>query len=372
MTAGSWVRAPRWLAPLFVALVPALGAQTLPEIGARIAPQFHSYSIDAPSNTTIREFSIPLFVLVPVTPQLTFDLGTAYARAHVEATTDGRKTTSDITGLTDTQIRANYVIGNDFVVLTAGVNLPTGQSHVTTGQLPAASLIGSDFLALPISNMGTGFGETGGVVVARPVADWNVGAGFRMRRTQRYDPFDVDGAPLRYQPGNEYRLRVGADRAIGTGRVTMGFTYSTFGNDELAGSIYNTGNRYITHVAFNDDVGRGALGIVAWNLYRTAGTLADSSYLGHENISNAAISYGITVGSALIEPNLETRGWVQAGAPTSLLTTFGVRSTLDVGGFAVLPGVGFSVGRVAAHDADGAHAKATLKGFHATLAIRVR
>jgi hypothetical protein len=364
----------RWsFLPLQFIVASSLAAQSSGEITARLAPQFHSYSIDAPSNTTIREFSIPLFVVVPVTRELTVDVGTAYARSHVEQTTFGKTTTSDIAGLTDTQLRANYVLGNDFIVLTAGLNLPTGQSRVTIDQVLAAGLIGSDFLAFPISSMGTGFGETGGIAVARPVADWNVGAGFSMRRTEHYDPFDLGGGTsLRYQPGNEYRARVGADRAVGTGRVTLGFTYSTFGNDELAGSIYNTGNRYITQFAFSDDVGPGKIGIGAWNLLRTAGTLADSAFLGHENISNAALSYGIIVGETLVEPNVEARAWVQQGAATSLLTTLGVRSQLNVGGLAVLPGIGYSLGRVAAQDLSGSNTTATLTGWHATLAIRVR
>lgn len=364
----------RWCSlPLLFAVTSSVSAQTIGEITARIAPQFHSFSIDAPSNTTIREFSVPLFVLVPVTRALTFDLGTAYARSHVEQTTFGNKTTSDIAGPTDTQIRANYMLGNDFVVLTAGVNLPTGQSRVKLDQALAAGLIGSDFLAFPISNMGTGFGETGGIAVARPFAEWNVGAGFSMRRTERYDPFDVGGgASLRYQPGNEYRVRIGADRAVGTGRVTVGFTYSTFGNDELAGSIYNTGNRYITQVVFDNDIGPGRIGVVAWNLFRTAGTLADSTFLGHENISNVALVYGVHVGQTLIEPNVEVRAWVQEGSATSALTTLGVRSQLDVGGFTMVPGVGFSLGRVAAQNPNGADATATLTGLHVTIAIRVR
>jgi hypothetical protein len=347
---GRW-----WFIPLLLAVGSSLSAQSS-EISARVAPQYHSYTIDAPSNTKIGEFSIPLFVVVPVTPALTFDLGTAYAHARVEQTALGKSTTSSIAGLTDTQIRANYVLGNDFVVLTAGVNLPTGQSRVTTGQLTAASLVGSDFLGFPISNMGTGLGETG----------------FSMRRTEEYDPFDVGGTTFRYQPGNEYRARVGADRAVGTGRATFGFTYSTFGNDELAGSVYNTGNRYISQATYNNDVGPGRIGVVTWNLFRTAGTLADSSFLGHENISNAALSYGIHIGSALFEPNVETRVWVQEGASTSFATTIGVRSELDAGRFAVLPGVGYSLGRVAAQDATGLRTTATLTGLHATLAIRVR
>jgi hypothetical protein len=49
-----------------------------------------------------------------------------------------------------------------------------------------------------------------------------------------------------------------------------------------------------------------------------------------------------------------------------------VRSQLDVGGFTLVPGVGFSLGRVAAQNQNGTDANATLSGVHATLAIRIR
>jgi hypothetical protein len=350
----------------------ALGAQSVSDIGARTAPQFHSYTIDAPTNLKVNEFAVPLFVLVPLTPSFSFDIGTSYARSHVEQTTLGKTATSDISGLTDTQVRANYMIGTDFIVLTAGVNIPTGQSSVPQSKLVAASLIGSDFLSFPISNMGTGFGGTGGIALARPMGDWNVGAGVSVRRSAQYDPFDAAGGiALHYQPGNEYRARVGLDRAVGTGRASIGVTYSAFGDDQLAGSVYNTGNRYLTQAGFNNTLGAGQLSIGVWDLFRTAGTLADGSALDHENIANAAVSYGFAVGSATIEPNVEGRTWSQAGSSTSVLGTFGLRSQMGVGGMSVIPSVGFSVGRLAAQDA-GVNTTASLTGFHATLAIRLR
>jgi hypothetical protein len=349
-------------------------AQSVTDIGARLAPQFFSYTADSPSNLKISEFALPLFVIVPVAPSLTFDVGTAYAQARVQQTAAGQTATSSISGLTDTQVRANYVLGTDFVVLTAGVNLPTGQSKVTTQELPAASLIGSDFLSFPISNMGTGLGGTGGIAIARPLGDWNLGFGASMRKSAGYNPLDANGGPvLHYQPGNEYRARVGVDHPLGTGRVTLGVTYSTFGDDNLAGSIYNTGNRYLTQLSLDNTVGVGHLTIVGWNLLRTAGTLADSTAIPHDNITDAGVSYGIPVGSATVEPNVEGRAWMQSpGVATSFLTTLGLRMTLVGGGFAFLPSVGYSFGQLAAQDAASANVTATLTGFHAMLAIRVR
>lgn len=351
-----------------------LSAQSIGDIGARIAPQFHSYKIGTPTNETISEFALPLYVLVPVTSSLNFDLGTAYAQSRVDQTaSDGKKTSSTISGVTDTQVRANYVIGTDFIVLTAGVNLPTGKSTVATDQQLAAGLIGSDFLAFPISNMGTGFGGTGGLAIAEPVGDWSLGAGVSMRKSAAYDAFsDGNGARFHYQPGNEYRARVGLDRGVGTGRFTVGLTYSTFGNDNLAGSIYNTGNRWLTQLGFNNSYGPGEVTLTAWNLYRTAGTIADSSYLPHENIADAALSYGMTVGSSIIEPNVEGRLWSPVGSQTSALATLGIRSQMQVLGLTMLPSVGYSFGQLGAQDANGLNTTATLTGFHASLAIRLR
>jgi len=349
-----------------------LRAQSVYDIGARIAPQFHSYTVAAPSNLKVNEFAVPLFVVVPLTPLFTIDVGTSYARSHVEQTVLGKTTTSEISGLTDTQIRGHYVIGTDFIVLTAGVNVPTGRSTIPESKVIAASLIGSDFLSFPISNMGTGFGGTGGIALARPLGEWNVGVGVSVRRSSQYDPVDVGGGPaLHYQPGNEYRARIGVDRPVGTGRATFGVTYSAFGDDQLAGSVYNTGDRYFTQFDLNNSLGVGELSLSAWDLFRTTGTLADGTALDHENIVNAALSYGVRVGPATIEPNIEGRSWMQPGSSTSLMGTFGVRSQMAVGGMAVMPSVGFSVGRLAAQD-NAVNTTASLTGFHATLAVRLR
>jgi hypothetical protein len=359
---------------LALTLSSAAGAQSIGQISARIAPQFHAYDVQSPSDLKISEFSVPVFVLVPVSQALSFDIGSAYARAEVRQRTSGQLPTSSVGGLTDTQLRANYTFGTDFIVLTGGVNLPTGKSTVTAEQRLAAGLIGSDFLSFPISNMGTGFGGTGGVAVARPIGDWNIGFGASLRHAASYDPFDANGgATLHYQPGNEYRVRGGIDRTVGTGRLAFGLTYSTFGNDNLAGSIYNTGNRWLTQAGYNNSVGVGELTFAGWNLFRTAGTLADSSYLPHEDIANAAISYAIPMGAMLVEPNVEGRTWVQGGGmPTSFLGTFGLRSQMPLLGMALIPSVQYSLGRLAAQTQAGVETTAAMKGWHATLALRGR
>lgn len=363
----------RFLLVAVIAAASTASAQSSFDVGARVAPQFHSYELKSPSNTKISEFSLPVYVMLPVTSRLSFDVGTSYTHAEVKFG-DG-SATSSISGLTDTQLRANYTLGSDFVVLTAGVNIPTGQSTVNVDQLAAASLIGNDFLAFPISNMGTGFGGTGGIAVARPFGDWSVGIGASARKSASYEPFDASTGvgDRHYQPGNEYRIRGGVDRAFGTGRFNLGLTYSKFGDDDLGGSIYNTGDRWLSQIGLNNNFGPGMLSLVGWDLFRKSGVLVDGSTTGHENILAGALAYGVQSGSTtVIEPNIEARLWSQSeGIPSSTMATLGLRSQFSLIGYAISPSVGYSIGSFGA-GVSGSSVTSDLTGWHATLGIRLR
>jgi hypothetical protein len=352
------------LTALALATAGSLGAQTV-----RLAPQFVSYKVEAPAEFTLSEFAIPVFVAVPLGQRMTFDVGSAWASARLERTTAGTKTTSSISGPTDTQVRLNATFGGDFLVLTAGANLPTGRSTATPEEQPAAGLMGSDFLSFPVSNMGTGAGATGGIAIARPIGSWNLGVGGSFRRSAAYNPYETgDGTALpRYQPGDEYRVRAGIDRPFGTGQIQIGVTYSRFGDDEISGSIYNTGDRWLTQGV----IANGNLTIVAWNLFRTAGTLTDGSISEKENITNGMLSYGLNVLGGRIEPSVEVRSWQQIEKPTGLLGTASLRFETSVAGFAVVPSVGYSVGRLATQS-DTGFTTANLTGLRGTLIIRVR
>src|SRR5205809_7371673 len=137
--------------------------QAAAQAGARLGPQFVSYKLGDPSNVTITETAVPVFVFMPVKSGLTLDIGSAFAMASVKSTVNGQTRESKISGPTDTQIRATMNLGSDMVLLTAGINVPTGKSTADTSEQMAAALIGNDFLVFPISSMGSGFGGAGGL-----------------------------------------------------------------------------------------------------------------------------------------------------------------------------------------------------------------
>src|SRR3954467_10815449 len=77
---------------------PSASAQSVLDGELRFAPQYQQYQIHAPADETISELAVPLFVTIPAGSRLTFDVGTAYARARVAS----GDSVSEINGLTDT------------------------------------------------------------------------------------------------------------------------------------------------------------------------------------------------------------------------------------------------------------------------------
>ena len=348
------------------------GASVLPAQGVwrssvRLAPQFHSYDLKTPLNEKISSFSLPMFYIYPVTDKLTLDLGTSFAMASVKRYDELGTTTiseSEMSGLTDTQLRASYAFGQDAVVVTTGVNLPTGSATVDPDQIDAATRIGSDFLLFPISGFGSGLGFTGGVALAKPVGVWNLGFGTSVRYSGEYEPYrDASGVPQKFTPGPEYRARFGADMPYGTGRMSFGLTYSKFGDDKANAATATSGDRYIAQFTMNNSLRDNVdYSFVAWNLYRTSGILINGSTAPVGNLTNALLAFGVRApGNVRVEPSIETRFWAQEKTVGSFLMNFGMRFSIDRGNWAVVPGFGFSMG---------AMETATLTGFRTSLGMR--
>ena len=348
------MRATSVLVGIGLAVAPAtMLAQSVLDGSIRLAPQYMTYDIGAPIGMRVSQLAIPLAVVIPVRRGVTIDIGTAWASAEVR----GGEMHSSIAGLTDTQVRASWTLGTDAVVLTAGMNVPTGRATVTEQQIDAAGLIGNDFLAFPISNMGTGFGGTGGVAVARPAGAWNVGIGASLRYSGRYEPFEIGGQRAQYEPGNEYRLRAGADRALFGGRVSVGATLAMFGDDAAGGTTYSTGNRYIMQGAWLGTLRGLDVAVAGWNLTRGHGETV-SGFAPWENISNLAVAATFDALGTRMEPSIEVRTWMRdagerasglhRGLNVGRMASIGLRTEARFAGVLITPSIGYSIGGVQA------------------------
>jgi hypothetical protein len=334
------------LAAVLVAIPAAAHAQGLSDATFRAAPQFASYSFDLDgAKTSISQFAVPIAVLIPINDRLTFDLGTAFATASFDG--DGVEKSS-ISGLTDTQLRLNYALAGNTIIVTAGINLPTGQYKIAEDKIGAAGQIGNDFLAFPISSFGNGFGGTGGVAYARNAGAWNVGLGASLRKSFEFDAFDAGGSTVTFTPATEFRVRAGADREITDGRVALGLVLSQFGDDTCDGcdgataTTFATGTRIIAQFGLDRTIGDKQLYVGGWILHRGEGERLGGT-APSENIENFLVALGLNVGSTFLEPNVELRLRQSDGESGSLFYG-GVRTRLQSGSLEFSPSLSVGFG----------------------------
>ena len=285
-----------------------------------------SYSIEDGPET--RQFAFPIAFAMPVTERLSLDIGTYYASTKADDNT--------ISGLTDTQVRASYVFGRDAVVATMMVNLPTGKSQ-TVAESFTTGAVAPNFLSFPVNVYRTGASVTGGIAAATELGGWNVGLATSLKYSGEYEPFS-DSDSTTYSPGAEARFKLGLERLLGSSRLTFGFTFSTFGNDDftnIGGSSaqYQPGSRIVGELALAFLAGRGTVTGYVWNYHRSA---ADGGVANKENIFSLGATGSWPIGSMRLEPLAEARFWSPEdgsgrlfGAGAALQAPLGERFTIS-------------------------------------------
>ena len=189
---------------------------------------------------SIREFSIPLVFILPVGKRLSLDLVTGSGFAALD-----RGTSSSLNGLTDTKIRASYIVGEEVALLTIGLSTPTGKTELDAEEQEVSSFLSQNALRFRTPNFGQGLDTNVGVATAKKIGEivFGLGAGYLVKGefTPRV------GGP-KYTPGNELSLTAGLDRKVmdGDGKVTLDVSYTLYGEDEQDGSkAFQSGNKIL-------------------------------------------------------------------------------------------------------------------------------
>ncbi len=311
---------------LLVALAaPRLPAQTASDPESRSATlggEFREVKIgEGTSRTTVRQWAVP-FGASFTRGRIGFDVGSAFASSQLVIGANDRT----VSGLTDTQVRGSYTFGRDAVVASVVLNLPTARSKAPAADFPVQGAISSSFFGFPVNSYGNGFSATAGLAAAVPAGSWNLGVAGSVRVSGRYTPYVDAGGPLTYKPGVEGRIRAGLDRIVGRSRVTAGFTWSTFGTDQLAAGtttagLYQPGPRWLAEGLAAVPVGtKSRLAFSAWHYQRNAGDSVGVVVPNSERLS----SIGVVLHSELsrsvgVRLGVDGRLWHQGDADGTLV-----------------------------------------------------
>lgn len=351
---------------LAAATAVSAGAQGTGDLSVITGPQFTSYTIGSSTTAkTVAQLSLPFAVIVPLTERFSLDVSTNWAQSTVSSSGTA---SSRISGLTDTQLRINWSLG-ERTVLTLGANVPRRMYKAPDKQQEAAGQVASPFLLYPVSSMGSGLGTTAGLAQAMSFGEWNVGLGASVRVSSPFDAYQVQTRVLRFEPGSEARVRVGVDRAFGDVRFTAGATYSMFTDDKADSTTFATGGRALGQAALAIPTSSGEWTLSAWDLYRGQGQQSGGS-APWENIVNGNLTYGFDWNGVFVQPSLEGRAWMRDYEKAGMLGTASVRFRFRFGLFdnlSVNPTVSYSLGNVYASTTP-----LDVQGFRALLLLRWR
>ena len=206
---------------------------------------FKTWKFEGASGVTrFTQTAFPVVYRFPLSNRLGVDFVTSpfLSKAQKPAGDDVK-----FNNVTDTLVRASYLIGNNLALLTFGVGLPTGQTELSSDELLLSGLAANRPLDYPVSSFGTGLTLVAGLAVAQPVGSWVIGFGAGYAFRQEYDA-TVSGTAFTVNPGNELNLTFGLDREFADGRTKFSadLIYTNYSEDKSEGeAVFEAGDKFV-------------------------------------------------------------------------------------------------------------------------------
>jgi hypothetical protein len=208
---------------------------------------YNSWSLENPVSGEDEDFSQRTLLLYGFMP-LRDNFEARYSIATASNSLEMRRGEDELAGLGDLRVQLSHSFYSDRLLLSAGVNLPTGKQELDTEEeLRVIEFLSRDYLSLPFRRYGEGAGFNllaGGAAELVPV---KCGATASYYYTGTYTPYSGFGD---YNPGNT--LSVGASAGMAADRIsyTARLNYAVSGSDQLDGSdIYKQGARFTTYLS---------------------------------------------------------------------------------------------------------------------------
>lgn len=177
---------------------------------------------------TLSQFYIPVSGMVPLKDNLEMQvyLGTT------SNTFDLQLVEANLSGLTDLSLQVNQSLYGDQVLVSGGVNIPTGKTNMTLGGQDSEwwvmEALSQDYLNLPSRKLGTGFGANLLVGGAAKAGEFRLGGTVSYQFSASYEPYEAAGD---YNPGDAFAVSGSVDRAFDKTTVSASGRYTAYMTD---------------------------------------------------------------------------------------------------------------------------------------------
>ncbi|MBN2070976.1 MAG: hypothetical protein JW814_05915 [Candidatus Krumholzibacteriota bacterium] len=190
---------------------------------------YNNWSLDVPGGekTVISQYTFAFSGFLP----LRDNFEARYYLASGSNNLDMGSEEADISGLGDLRIQLSHSFVKDQVLLSAGVNLPTGKRKLDpVDERAIIEFLSYDFLSLPMRRYGEGLGfnlQAGG---AKEIGSFKYGVSAIYDYCGTYQPYSGSGD---YDPGDAFTLAGTANTRIGKITYSADAGFSLFTTDQL-------------------------------------------------------------------------------------------------------------------------------------------
>ena len=205
----------------------------------RLMPLYQNWSLDS---VKVSEASVALSLYQPLSRQAAVTLRGAFASASGDITS--------LSGATALQLGGSYYVESAHMMFGLGLGIPVGKKKMKTDEFITSILLASNTLRFNVSQFGTGFNITPGVVWALPVGEdvvLGLGATYQYRGT--FQPLEDLGT---FDPGDEISGTAGIELRLNeTSSIAADLVYTHIGKDLLEGNeIYVSGDKLVAALQY--------------------------------------------------------------------------------------------------------------------------
>lgn len=142
-----------------------------------------------------------------------------------------------IYGPTDLKLRITGPIWGDRLLVTAGLNIPTGKTGLNADETTALQAVSAPSLRMPFGSFGSGGGATLGLIRAFEGDDWAVAIGASVEQRTEYSAIALALASgkseTKIAPGTAAHVTFGVDRSLGESRLSALIVGDIFSKDKV-------------------------------------------------------------------------------------------------------------------------------------------
>jgi len=180
--------------------------------------------------TKVSQFMMPVSGFVPLRDNFEMSLFVANAANKL----DVAGLDFDLNGLGNAYVQANHSFADDQLLVSLGLNLPTGKKKISfVTEEAVLQALALNFLDFPMRRLGEGFGFNmlvgGAVELDEGIRG---GGGISYQFNGQYQPYEDYGD---YDPGDAITVNAGIDFDQGSSVWTLDLLYTTFTDDKLDG-----------------------------------------------------------------------------------------------------------------------------------------